>query len=1479
MALFLPLFLFSVLRLPAVQSFIVHKVAENYSKKLGTEVSIGSAYVDGMWNVVINDLKINDKHHEPLVSIHKMKAGLGVFSMRKRQLEIRRVSLYNAGFNLKKYASDSSMNIQFLVDYFSGGTQDTSASKPWKLKLRSLTLHSSSFSYINEDDTSFHNGINYSGLGVSELEMDIKYIVSEADSINAELKNISFQEKSGFILNEMSALVHFDPHKISLPRLKINTPNSDLDLDYEMQFNDFNAFNHFIDSVKIVGTLRESDIGMKDIVFFAPEIEGMQDHFYITGKMKGYVSSFDAKELDIRFGTGSHFRGKAKVNGLPDIYETFANIKADDLTVIISDLKKFSLPVNTGLIGIPIPKELDKFGTIIASGRFTGFYNDFVSNASFRTDAGTLVTDILLTNSNNGKNISYDGHLVADEFNVGKIFDIREIGKVSIDAKVNGSGTSADDADLTIKGALTHIGLLNNQFNKLDIDGKFVKRKFTGKAKMDDPLLAFTFDGLVDMSDSLPYFNFTSDIAHAYPAKLHLWERDSTGIFATHMELKFKGINPDLMMGSMYFENTSYNESGKSLKIKDINIETQYNALGDKQMVLQSDIIDGTITGDYSIQGFAGYITKVASAYLPAIQPLSDSKSGVPAGKFTYDFRIKSTKHLTDIFVPSLYIEPNSTLAGEFDPEKDNVTLKSSSRLVNISGISFNSLRIDGYTEEGRFNLDLSSDVVDLYKNTRKNDTTNFRLDKFALNAVTGNNLVNLRLTWDDPEVQSHNKGNFQGIINFEDYPLIRSSLNDGDMLVNDTLWKILPQNKILFDTTSTLISNLGFSHHDQLLEINGILSKNPLDILTIELKDFDISNFDVLTNPLNFDIDGRVSGNVMMNDLFNVPLVTSNISINAFGFNNEKLGDAEIKSHWNNEQEVVDVNVDVLHTGNYSKHYPLLAKGKIYPMRKENNFDIHATVDNVQIKVIEPFLSSVFSGMRGWASGSLNLGGSFNEPELTGSLKMMRAETLVNIIGVTYSFKGDVLFEKDKIILKDLPITDSMLNTGIVNAEIRHHVFRDWYLDINVATKDLYALNTAFNPREMYYGVARGTGNLIIKGPAEDLTFKVDISTSEGTDVVIPITYAVSLSDNDFVTYVNQANTQKILVTSIAAPPGINLDFNFNVNNKAGIRIILPYRMGDINVKGNGKINLGVDTRGDYSMHGVYTMEEGTFKFSLQDIFSKNFSIQKGGTIRFNGSPYDADINLQAVYKIKTSLSSLPQFANDPEYSSRRIPVDCIIALNNDLYNPDIKFSIALPDVDDQLQRKIFSQIDTNNSVAMNQQMISLLVLGSFVGNNEPTAVTTSNLASSSFDILNNQINSWLSQISKDFDIGVNYRPGDQLSPQELELALSTQLFNNRVSIDGTFGVNGDSPYATGSQNTSSRWVGDINVEFKVTDDGRFRVKAFNRSNTTLDMLTGQSQYTQGVGVVYRKDFDYLFRTKKEPENYVERLPDSLNR
>jgi len=307
---------------------------------------------------------------------------------------------------------------------------------------------------------------------------------------------------------------------------------------------------------------------------------------------------------------------------------------------------------------------------------------------------------------------------------------------------------------------------------------------------------------------------------------------------------------------------------------------------------------------------------------------------------------------------------------------------------------------------------------------------------------------------------------------------------------------------------------------------------------------------------------------------------------------------------------------------------------------------------------------------------------------------------------------------------------------------------------------------------------------------------------------------------------------------------------------------------MGSIKVRGDGLIDLGIDSRGDYTMHGQYVMDRGSFLFNLQGIMSRNFEIRKGSTITFNGSPSDADINLQAVYKIKASLSGLSSVP--VEAATRRIPIDCIVSLSNSLYNPDIHFSIAMPDADAETQRWVYGAIDTSNSVAMNQQMISLLVLNSFTSNGESTGISASGLGFSSFGMISGQLNNWLSKISKDVDIGVNYRPGDQMTAQEVELALSTQLFNDRVVIDGNFGkstATTASATATTNQN-ANQWIGDVNVEVKMTEDGQIRLKAFNRTNTSLDLYSGQSPYTQGVGILYRKDFDKLkdlFRKQKK--------------
>jgi hypothetical protein len=99
------------------------------------------------------------------------------------------------------------------------------------------------------------------------------------------------------------------------------------------------------------------------------------------------------------------------------------------------------------------------------------------------------------------------------------------------------------------------------------------------------------------------------------------------------------------------------------------------------------------------------------------------------------------------------------------------------------------------------------------------------------------------------------------------------------------------------------------------------------------------------------------------------------------------------------------------------------------------------------------------------------------------------------------------------------------------------------------------------------------------------------------------------------------------------------------------------------------------------------------------------------------------------------------------------------------------------------------------------------------------------------------------------------------------VEVGLSKQFFDDRLSVNGSVGVpvNG---------NQTNQLVGDVEAEYKITKDGRWKAKAFNRSNQfgSTSSLAQQNAYTQGVGVQFSTDFenwkeflDKLFRRNPE--------------
>ena len=195
---------------------------------------------------------------------------------------------------------------------------------------------------------------------------------------------------------------------------------------------------------------------------------------------------------------------------------------------------------------------------------------------------------------------------------------------------------------------------------------------------------------------------------------------------------------------------------------------------------------------------------------------------------------------------------------------------------------------------------------------------------------------------------------------------------------------------------------------------------------------------------------------------------------------------------------------------------------------------------------------------------------------------------------------------------------------------------------------------------------------------------------------------------------------------------------------------------------------------------------------------------------------------------------------------------MECIIHLTDELINPTIEFQIDFPDENAGVKNELQQFFNTNEE--KNKQILSLIVLGKFYTpeymRGQYDSQNPNMIGTTASELFSNQLSNWLSQISSNVDVGFNYRPGNSITNDELELALSTQIFNDRVTLDGNIGNN-----VNPESNNSSQIVGDVDIRVKLVPSGKIEFKAFNHSNNNLIYET--APYTQGIGLTFKEEYN----------------------
>lgn len=1097
-----------------------------------------------------------------------------------------------------------------------------------------------------------------------------------------------------------------------------------------------------------------------------------------------------------------------------------------------------------------MPDIINKAGLISFNGNFTGYINDFVTYGTFNSDLGTIKADFSLKPESKTR-IYFNGKLVAFNFALGKLVQQENIlGKANINFTADGTIEDNKKVSGNFEGNINNFEFYGYTYSDILLKGSLIENNFDGSVLLEDPNIKLNLLGQGDFSKKIPEFNFTADLINAKLHKLKIIKSDSVFNVTCKLNAKFKGTKFENVEGEINLKQACLQRLNKTLNISDFSIYSQKDGLK-----VISDFIDGDISGARDFKNFIPSLISVFKKYLPdSFHRINLKENATALNRFKFDIIFKNINPILDFITEGAVLSRNSRLTGNYFPPDSAISFVFNSDFFQTGANRFENLNIELHTHKDSMVIVLNSSKA--FRGSQ------FNLGKLNAKSVIKNDSIFTKIDW-------LNKDTINSQINLLAYffqnsstqhPILNVRLFPTQVFFIDSIWK-LDEASISIDTSSIAVSGFKLIHNRQEFYLKGKVTENPTDTTIVEFKNFDLKNLGFLIKNDKLLFNGKLNGNAVLSDLYHQRHLIASLNIDSLSINNEILGKTNMDISWNNLQQKIIVSADAYKSDNHTLH----VEGDYLLPNKE--LDFKSTINNVSLLLFQPLIGNTFTLEKGSGSGYATLTGDIYKPLLNAVVDIDNAKLMINYLKTSYNFNTKLSIQDNKFVFSNIKMVDKYKKLATVNGFISNKYLKDFYFNLKISLDNNLVLNTNAKDNALYYGKGFASGLVNIYGPAKNITIDMqEVITGKNSIIYIPLNKRADIVENNFLTFTGQEeNYNKEVPLAIqqydASPSGTSISLNLDITPDAEIQLVFDPKIGDImHSQGQGNIKIEINPTGNFNIRGDYVIESGEYLFTLQNLINKKFVLEPGGVISWNGNPTDANIDIKAVYHMKAALYNL-LVDQAPEYK-KRIPVDCQLFIKGKLMNPEIRYDIYLPNTTEETRNKVKDAINTDEELS--RQFLMLLVTNNFFPNLNSTSTDVTftssgseisrNIATTtSYELLSNQFSNWISQVSKDFDVGFNYRPGEKnITSDEVEVALSTQLLNDHVSINGNLDVVGSQTNNVNSK--TNNLVGDVNVDVKLTDNGKLRLRAFNRVNDQI--LTEESLYTQGVGLLYREEF-----------------------
>ncbi len=1422
-----------------VQTKVSQMLAEQLSEQLQADISLSSVNYTFFKRVQIRDLYIEDLHGDTLIYSELTKLRIKNIGSERRGLEIRKIALENAWLNLV-IEPEGGVNLAVIIDKMN--KPHVPPERKNRLHIHEITMSNGRFSLTKSGNLPLRSEIDFRDFDMLGLEITVEDLISEMDTISINIISLSGVEKCGFEFSHLETLMTIGKYHMHFKDLEVDLPGSELHVPIVgFNFDDWQGFKGFSREVDLTFESINSLVKMEDLFTFIPASMTLLDILTVDGQVHGKLNDLKGDEMQITFDQRSTLAFDFTMIGLPDFKNTFLdfNFKEFNSTVPAIHQLLTARKASTGQSLYP----WINMGNIDFKGQFTGYPDNFVASGFMQTDMGRMLLDLSFK-PDSIAGIDFRGNLSTVDFQLGEFLDQRELlSQLDMDVMVDGNlNEGAIHADL--KGTVDTLYLSEYAYSNISLDGAFTNTTFNGGFSISDPNIRMDFLGRMDFSGEVPMYNFTADVARSRPHFLNLGVEDPNTFASFRIETDITGRTLDELNGEVRLVNSLFERNEDQVQLYDVRLKA-LSTPDTTSLEIRSELFDASIDGKFRLSTLPAALENMADFYvnlLPGQNPEMDT-----INHFIYHANLYHVNPILDFFFPDLQIADRSHIYGSYIPIEENYSSTGTFPELQIGPVSWSNASFQANSLNNELDFQFLSDSMIYGKN--------YALANQQFQLFTLNDTANLHLSWDNnSEIRYSGEINLSGVFQ-PDSTAERSfivEVKPSELFIKNENWKI-EHSTVLIRKQYLNVDMLSLSSLDKHMIADGTIASGGSQEFNLDFRNLNLDELASLSG-INANLQGKITGNFNYRETDGDPYIFSDIDVDTLRFNDQLLGPTTLKAAWNDSRRTIRMMLE----SNLDNRRTIEVDGDFTPASKTVDFEIRLNEFNLQ--ALNPYVENIVEDLAGTANVALTLDGTLDQPKLNGTIGFNDGAATVSFLKSRYNINESLRIYNNNIYFENFNATDEFGNLGIVNGSISNNNFRDFYTNISIEARNLICMNTRSIHNDQFYGTIFASGAVSFNGAGRDINLTINATTEKNTTLFLPLYNAREVQTSDFITFIHETDAEILDVPVQRKMGGLKVELDVDITEDAVVQLIFDPKVGDIiETSGRGNLRILQDHSQGLRMYGDVELLKGEYLFTLQNVINKRFEIEPGGKILFNGSPSNSTIDLAANYGTRVAPYNLYQGDPSDKYAEplkKRIPVECRLNLQGDLSSPTIVPGIEMPTADPETRAILANATSTEEELM--KQFLSLLVINDFYsvsgyGLQNMGTMNSSFAGVTASELLSNQLSNWLSQISDDFDIGFTYRPGDQVSTQELEVALSTQLLNDRMIISGNLDVGGQETNPSSGQEGNPYIMGDFEVEYKVTDN--VSVLAFNRSRDELIAMT--APYKQGVGVSYREEFD----------------------